>query len=217
MKPAADALPFADSAEGSPLASALTMRKLEPYLQDGYPITIGRATYGAPKLHWSKGDFQHRLDIGSFCSIAEAVGIFVGYHGRHTVDYVSTYPLGLVYGSTPQKVASRTVLGDLGVRIGNDVWIGRGATIMAGVSIGHGAVIAAQAVVNKDVPPYAIVGGVPAKHIRYRFPETIIEKLLKLEWWDWDDALIAARLPFFNTPGFETYLDRYLEEAGDAQ
>lgn len=201
-----------DVFKASQLSPALTVNKLRAYLEDGYPIEIGRGTYGSPKLHWSKGDFRHSLRIGSFCSIAEDVGIFVGMHGRHTIDYVSTYPLGIIYGRSSEKVASKTMAEGLGVQIGSDVWIGRGALVMAGVTIGHGAVIAARAVVNKDVSPYAIVGGIPGKVIKYRFPQPVIDKLLAIQWWDWPDELISQRLPFFNTPYFENLLDEYLQE-----
>lgn len=199
--------------ENSALSPALTARKLENFIKDGYPIEIGRNSYGAPRLHWSKGDFRHTLKIGAFCSIADDVSIFVGAHGRHTVDYVSTYPMGLVYGRASHKVPSRTSQGNLSVDIGNDVWIGRGAMIMSGVVIGDGAVVAARAVVNRDVPPYAIVGGVPAKTIRYRFSGEIIDKLLIAQWWRWTDEMILQRLPFFNTPDFDKQLDHYISEA----
>lgn len=203
---------FADS----PLAQALTIRRLAGFIADGYPIEVGRGTYGAPKLHWSKGDFAHKLRIGAFCSIAEEVSIFVGIHGRHTVDYASTYPLGLVYGRAKEKVPSATTQGDLGVSIGNDVWIGRGAMIMSGITVGDGAVIAARAVVTKNVAPYAVVGGVPAKVVKHRFPPATVGKLLQLKWWDWSDETIAERLRFFNCPDFEGLLDTYLaEDAGE--
>lgn len=202
-----------DAFDASSLAPALTVNKLRPYLDEGFPISIGRGSYGAPRLFWSKGDFGHRLAIGSFCSIAEDVGIFIGKHGRHTVDYVSTYPFGLVFGRAAGKVASRTEAGNLGVEIGNDVWIGRSALIMSGVTIGDGAVVAARALVNKDIPPYAVVGGMPAKLIKYRFSESTIEKLLRLRWWEWPDEVIAEHQGFFQTPEFETHLDDYLKES----
>ena len=201
-----------DIFDRSPLAPALTRNKLAQFLADGFPIEIGRGSYGAPKLHWSKGDFKPKLRIGAFCSIADDVSIFVGAHGRHTVDYVSTYPMGMVYGRADQRLPSRMTAGDLGVTIGNDVWIGRGAMIMAGVTIGDGAVVAARAVVNKDVAPYAIVGGVPAKLIRHRFDEATVRRLLELQWWNWPDELIAERLPLFHTPEFAAQLDSFLPE-----
>lgn len=200
----------------SPLGKALTARRLSEWIAEGFPIEVGRGSYGAPKLHWSKGDFGHSLRIGAFCSIADEVSIFVGIHGRHTVDYVSTYPLGLIHGRSSEKVPSATTLGDLGVRIGNDVWIGRGAMIMSGISIGDGAVVAARAVVTKDVAPYAIVGGVPAKVVKQRFAAATVDKLLRLKWWNWSDETIAERLAFFSSPHFEQLLDTYLaEDAGD--
>jgi acetyltransferase-like isoleucine patch superfamily enzyme len=202
-----------DVYQASGLAPALTAARLQPYIKDGFPIRIGRASYGAPKLFWSKGDFAHDLEIGAFCSIADDVGIFVGKHGRHTVDYVSTYPLALVFGRSTAKVHSRTESGSMSVRIGNDVWIGRGSLIMAGVSIGDGAIIATRAVVNRDVPPYAVVGGTPAKILKYRFSDDVIDKLLKIQWWNWPDELIAQRHAFFQTPEFEQYLDQYVKES----
>lgn len=193
-----------------PLGNALLIKKLESQIKDGFPINIGKHSYGNPKLHWSKGDFTSSLSIGSFCSIADEVGIFVGRHGRHTVDYVSTYPIGMLFGKSEKSVQSKTTQGNLSVSIGNDVWVGRGAIIMAGVSIGDGAIIAARAVVNKDVSPYEVVGGTPAKKIKMRFDEETIEKLLSIKWWNWDDEKIAQNLNFFNTPNFKDALDYFL-------
>lgn len=184
------------------LDQAFTVNKLKDYIQNGFPIEIGRYSYGGPKLHWSKGDFSYSLKIGAFCSIADDVSIFIGKHGRHTVDYISTYPFGLIFGASEKKIMSKSQIGDLSVTIGNDVWIGRGATIMAGVNIGDGAVIAARAVVTKDVMPYSIVGGVPARYIRKRFADETIELLLKISWWEWDDEKIKSNINLFNTPNF---------------
>ena len=127
------------------------------------------------------------VDIGRYCSIA--YGVNIGMF-EHPVDWLSTttrqYLPSHVHGAKPVHLRNfdpspRTV-------IGNDVWIGVGATLIDGVKIGDGAIIAAGAVVTKDVPPYAIVGGVPAKIIRYRFNEATIKDLLELKWWDYDLA-----------------------------
>ena len=127
------------------------------------------------------------VDVGRYCSIA--YGVNIGMF-EHPVNWLSTstrqYLPGLVRGSRPVHLRSfdpspRTV-------IGNDVWIGVGSTLIDGVKIGDGAIIAAGAVVTKDVPPYAIVGGVPAKIIRYRFDEETIRELLNLKWWEYDMA-----------------------------
>lgn len=204
-----------DRFDSSVLAAALTKNKLKDYRAKGYPISIGRGSYGGPSLHWNEGDFRHKLTIGAYCSIADEVSIFIGVHGRHTIDYVSTYPLGMVYGDPGCRVPSKVTSGNLGVQIGNDVWIGRGAVIMAGVSIGDGAVVGAQALVNKDVAPYSIVGGVPAAHIKYRFDSDTIRKLMKIKWWCWSDELILERREFFATPKFTDLLNEYARETTD--
>jgi acetyltransferase-like isoleucine patch superfamily enzyme len=127
------------------------------------------------------------VDIGRYCSIA--YGVNIGMF-EHPVDWLSTstrqYLSGHVNGA--RSVPIRKFNANPRTTIGNDVWIGTGATLIDGVTIGDGAIIAAGAVVTKDVPPYAIVGGVPAKIIKYRFNEEIIAKLLELKWWQYDMA-----------------------------
>ena len=130
-------------------------------------------------------------EIGRFCSIAANVKTINGFHP--TTGFASTHPAffstykqaGFTY--TEKKLFQEIKFADLryhAVTIGNDVWIGENVIILAGVHIGDGAVIAAGAVVSKDVPPYAIVGGVPATLIRMRFKEEIVNRLLKVKWWD---------------------------------
>lgn len=202
-------LAFSERQTVSP--EAYTSSKLASFVDSGFPISIGRHTYGGPRLHWSKGDFTHHLTIGAFCSIADDVSIFVGRHGRHAVDFVTTYPMAMEFGPARNRVPSRYFSGSMSVTIGNDVWIGRGATILAGVTIGDGAIIATRAVINKDVEPYTIVGGVPAKFIRRRFDQETTDRLIRLQWWNWDDDTISARMDFFSTPMFEELLNKYLE------
>ena len=127
-----------------------------------------------------------RLVIGKFCSIACGVK-FLFNSANHTQSSLSTYPFPIFYeewgldrGHVTQAWDNK---GD--IVIGNDVWIGYEAVVLAGVTVGDGAIIGARALVTKDVPPYTIVGGVPARIIRRRFPEDTIAKLLKLQWWDW--------------------------------
>lgn len=121
----------------------------------------------------------HDVSIGKFCSIARDVLV---QEYNHPINRMSTYYIG----KNLFKESSRNELESKGsIEIGNDVWIGAKVTILSGVSISDGAIVAAGSVVTKDVPPYAIVGGNPAKVIRYRFDENIIEELLKLRWWDW--------------------------------
>ena len=155
--------------------------------------------------------FLLRTRVGKFCSIADHVR--TGF-GNHPIQMVSTWP-GFYYDTTPElkytfhKGASvidvfRTVGGGkFLVEIGNDVWIGSHVLIMDGVKIGDGAVIAAGAVVTKDVEPYAIYGGVPAKLLKYRFQQEIIDSLLELKWWDRDPEWIMNNFQKFkNTNEF---------------
>jgi len=137
-----------------------------------------------------------RLVIGKYCSIACGAK-FIFTSANHTLDSLSTYPFPLFWeewGLAAQDVTSAWQnKGD--IQIGNDVWIGYDAVIMSGVTIGDGAIIGTRAVVTKSVPPYAIVGGVPAKLIRYRFPEAVIAELQKLQWWNWPPEEVQKRLP----------------------
>ena len=142
---------------------------------------------------------HERLVIGKFCSIACGVK-FLFNSANHTLKSLSTYTFPLFYeewGLEKSDVASAwDNKGD--IVIGNDVWIGYEAVIMTGVHIGNGAIIAARAVVTKDVPAYTIVGGVPARPIRKRFDEDTIHKLEALQWWNWPTEKIRQYLPNIN-------------------
>lgn len=136
-----------------------------------------------------------RLVIGKFCSIAcGAKFIFTG--ANHSLKSLSTYPFPIFFEEWDLDVKNITDAWDNkgNIIIGNDVWIGYEAVILSGVTIGDGAVIGTHAVVTKDVPPYTIVGGVPAKPIRRRFDDATIAKLLELKWWDWPEERIKARI-----------------------
>lgn len=150
---------------------------------------VGRGTYGEPIIrHWGE---PTTLKVGAFCSIARNVTIFLG--GEHRTDWITTYPFSVFRESArhiPGHPASR---GD--VVIGNDVWIGAGATILSGVKVGNGAVIGACAVVAKDVPPYGIVVGNPGRLIRFRFSEEERAMLESIAWWNWSDARIDRAMP----------------------
>lgn len=136
-----------------------------------------------------------RLIIGKFCSLACGVR-FLFNSANHSMKSLSTYPFPLFFeewGLDKKDVAaSWDNKGD--IVIGNDVWIGYEAVVMAGVTIGDGAVIGTRAVVTKDVPPYTIVGGIPAKPIRKRFCEETIAALLAMKWWDWPEEKISENL-----------------------
>ena len=134
-----------------------------------------------------------KLIIGKFCMIASNV-TFIMNGANHLTNAISTYPFA-VFGNgweNAMEGKSYPYKGDL--VIGNDVWIGYNATIMAGVTIGDGAIIAANSTVVRNVEPYSIVGGNPAQEIRKRFPEEKIRELLKLKWWDWEPEKITERV-----------------------
>lgn len=136
-----------------------------------------------------------RLKIGKFCSIACGAK-FLFNSANHALGSLSTYTFPIFYeewGLDRRSVADAwDNKGD--IVVGNDVWIGYEAVILSGVTIGDGAVIGARAVVTKDVPPYTIMGGVPARPIRRRFDEATVETLLRLHWWDWPKEKIARNL-----------------------
>jgi len=170
-------------------------------------ITVGDYTMyndfvSDPKLFEKDNVLYHypvnhdRLIIGRFCSIACGAK-FLFTSANHTMKSLSTYPFPIFFeewGLEIKNVASAwDNKGD--IVVGNDVWIGYEAVILSGVHIGDGAIIGARAVVTKDVPPYTVVGGIPAKEIKKRFDEETIKKLKQLEWWNWPVEKIRQFLP----------------------
>ena len=147
-------------------------------------VNIGRFSYGLSGVQILNYDFKNaKLEIGSFCSLGKDLKILMA--GEHPTEYISTYPFGHPkfineIGGEPSSWQS---LSKGNVIIGHDVWIGIGVTILSGVSIGSGSVVAANSTIVKNVEPYSIVGGCPAKKIRSRFEPNIIKLLIKLEWW----------------------------------
>ena len=135
------------------------------------------------------------LRIGKFCSIACGAK-FLFASANHTQASVSTYPFPIFFEEWDLDIGDVTSAWDHkgDIVIGNDVWIGYEAVVMAGVTIGNGAIIGARAVVTKDVPPYTIVGGVPAREIRRRFSDDVIARLLELKWWDWPAEQIQRNI-----------------------
>lgn len=174
--------------------------------------SIGRYTYGSNRIKvfvW--GDSSNRVYIGSFCSIAENVEIFIC--PDHDPSLISTYPFQKFkkkWKETAQINGHPVGKGD--VVIGNDVWIGRGVTILSGVTVGDGAILSVNATVTKDVEPYQIVGGVPAKHIKHRFDGDTIKKLLEIKWWDWPDERIRENAFLLNSNDVETFITKNEQE-----
>jgi len=155
---------------------------------------------------------REKLIIGKFCSIACGTK-FLFNCANHTLKSLSTYTFPLFYEEWKLEKSNITTAWDNkgDIVIGNDVWIGYEAVIMAGVYIGDGAIIAARAVVTKDVPSYTIVGGTPAKEIRKRFDAEVIEQLLILKWWDWSTDKIHQCLPYIAEGKLDELLARNKE------
>lgn len=152
-------------------------------------MIVGKYTYGTENITVHNFGEKAEIKIGKFCSIAAKVEIFTG--GNHRTDWLTTYPFGHIYREVFSGFNGEghpATKGD--VIIGNDVWIGNGVTIMSGITIGDGAIIGAKSVVVKNVAPYSIVGGNPAKELKKRFSDDLINKLLELKWWEWEDNKI---------------------------
>jgi chloramphenicol O-acetyltransferase type B len=152
-------------------------------------VSIGRATYGGPRFILYSAD--DRIEIGRYCSIAGGTSI-MGGGGEHRYHNTSTFPFHWFHGEDPEaevadptKIRYRNAVNKGVTRIGSDVWIGYGATILAAVSVGHGAVIGASAVIGSDVPPFAIMVGNPGRCLKKRFDDAYIERILAIHWWDW--------------------------------
>jgi acetyltransferase-like isoleucine patch superfamily enzyme len=166
-------------------------------------MSYGKYTYGVPTILWPNKDAK--LVVGNFCSIAGGVNIYLG--GNHRTDWVTTYPFGHLHKKIFTNFNGNGLPSTKGdVIIGNDVWIGANVTIMSGVTIGDGAVIANNSHVVKNVEPYSIVGGNPAKLIKYRFSQEQIEKLLQIKWWYWDDAKINKLTPKLCTNNIDDFI-----------
>lgn len=148
-------------------------------------------------------------EVGKFCSIAG--GVVIGM-GTHTLDKLSASPIFTESkNGTGQQWINETIVEPFSkVKIGNDVWIGVKAMIMGGVTIGDGAVVGAGAIVTKDIPPFAIVGGCPAKIIRYRFPDDVIEKLEATRWWTLEDKILKDNIALFQEPVDDSNIEKLI-------
>jgi acetyltransferase-like isoleucine patch superfamily enzyme len=167
-------------------------------------VIVGEHTYGRPEVIAFTGG-TGRVEIGRYSSIADGVKILTS--GGHHVEWVSTFPLREML-ELPGAFANHPV-GRGPVTIGHDVWIGREALLFDGLTIGHGAVIAARAVVTKDVRPYAIVGGNPEREIRRRFTDDQVDRLLRIAWWDWPHEKIVREVDGLNGATVDEFLTHH--------
>ncbi|WP_428076223.1 CatB-related O-acetyltransferase [Candidatus Avelusimicrobium fimicolum] len=184
-----------------PLPNINTLTFVKPTIKNPN-IVVGDFTYFADS-DFEKHVTHHydfigdKLIIGKFCQIGAGV-VFVMNGANHQMNAVSTYPF-YIFGSWDQSVPSKEELPFKGdTVVGNDVWIGQNSTILPGVHIGDGAIIGLNSVVTRNVPPYTIVAGNPAKTVRKRFDDELIDLLLKLKWWDKSVEEINALIPLLS-------------------
>ncbi len=162
--------------------------------------SIGEGSYGKPAVN--RYGVDGRLEIGGYCSISQGVMILLG--GEHRPDWVTTYPFNFFWPGARDIKGHPSTRGD--VVIGNDVWIGQGAMILSGIRIGDGACVGARSVVSRDVEPYAIVAGNPARMIRKRFDDKQIEALLAIQWWRWPQEVIEQNLRLMLSPDTDAFI-----------
>ena len=174
------------------------------YLINNKRLFIGEYTYQWQSLIIDEYvGSEAKVSIGKFCSIAKNVRIITG--GIHPTDWISTYPFRNQF-NLPGKNKDGMPKTNGDIIVGHDVWIGTGVTILSGVKIGNGAVVATGAVVTKDIPAYAIIGGVPAKVIKYRFTPNQIKDLEMINWYDWHIEKIKDNIHLLSSNSIEEFI-----------
>jgi acetyltransferase-like isoleucine patch superfamily enzyme len=195
-------------------------------LDTGHPeaVSLGYATYFGPRTVLTTWGQLERIEIGAYCSVAGDVrilhpgGALLDADGRqvdtsrirgaHRMASASTFPIGTLVPDEPYVDVPPEAVEAKPLRIGSDVWIGAGAVVMGNVTVGHGAVIGAGALVRRDVAPYEVVVGNPATAKRRRFEDATCERLLNIRWWEWDQTLVRGNHARFSEP-LEAFLDRF--------
>jgi len=181
----------------------------QAFIADG-TLVMGRESYYAPRVRKYKGD-TGRVIVANFASVAADADFYVG--GMHRTEWVSQYGLRTML-ELPGAYEDGFPYGRGDIVVGSDTWITNGTTVMSGVTIGDGAVVGTKAVLAKDVRPYAIVVGNPAREIGRRFTDEQVEALLRIKWWDWPTELVKERVALLCNPDIDGFIARYDPGAG---
>jgi len=180
-------------------------------LKNNRQFTEKNFSYGNPVIKWQNPEATYTH--GNYCSIADNFIVYLG--GNHRTDWITTYPFGHINQDVFKCSISGHPSTNGSVIIGNDVWICVNVTIMSGVKVGDGAVIAANSHVVKDVEPYSITGGNPAQTIKYRFSEEQIKKLLKIKWWNWSVDKINENIPLLCSNNIDDFINKHIDNCND--
>lgn len=173
--------------------------------------SIGDYTYGTPVLRWCT---PSTLKIGKFCSLAAGCTFMAG--GNHRPDWITTYPFSALSQFFPFAQGYEGHPASKGpIVIENDVWIGQNALILSGVTVGNGAVIGAESVVTKNVLPYEVVAGNPARHLKFRCTEDQIAALLRIQWWHWNLEKISRYISLLMSQDITAFLEKAEKELED--
>jgi acetyltransferase-like isoleucine patch superfamily enzyme len=178
--------------------------RAQEHIADG-TLVMGNMSYYAPNVVKYKGD-TGRVIIGNFASVAPDADFYIG--GLHRVEWVSLYGLRAML-ELPGAYEDGFTHGRGDIVVGGDTWITNGVTVMSGVTIGDGAVVGTKAVVAKDVRPYAIVVGNPAREIGRRFSDEQVEALLRIRWWDWPTEVVKQRVDLLSSPDIDAFIARF--------
>lgn len=168
-------------------------------------LTVGEHTYGKFLVDSYEGS-ETKLTIGKYCSISKDVKFIVG--GIHPVDWVALYPFRIKWHMEGALVDGMPASKGP-IVVGNDVWIGTDAKILSGLTIGDGAIIMAGSIVTRDVQAYTIVGGIPAKEIKKRFSDEVIDGLQKIKWWDWDEEKIKTNINYLSSNNLDEFIEKH--------
>jgi acetyltransferase-like isoleucine patch superfamily enzyme len=209
-------------------AGSVQARVTRP-IGEGGSVVAGPGTYAGPTTIFQTYTPLDRIELGAYCSIANDVRVVLpggqlfdtdgnqlqlSVRGAHRPDSASTFPIGILVPDEPYDEAPPDATGERLV-VGDDVWIGYGATILGDVTVGTGSIIGARALVQADVPPYSVVGGVPARIIRKRFDDDVVDRLLRVAWWYWPQVVVEGAHRWFTRPVAE-FLDHFDPGSVDA-